>query len=320
MIRESCIMETIAVSYWAGNLPNIVKLHFASFEFNNDLDFKYILFIDEKFINKDIAQLGKDFFLSNQPGLEVRKINLDNLFEKYSIEPFAKWNSNFFYRIMRKFNTNLIKILAKKNLINFIYGSKLHFHKEMGLTFAHNLNFSALIPNLTYRSDAFRSLIANEFPSFNILYTDLDVCFLKKFSTYNWENAFTSAWGISEFANTALLYLPKNIQNTREKILNEFRINSCAWPWVLYSKILCEKFGIEIRDVKEFDPPWTPGSPVYGNSESFMTLNTDLNNLNAWLSDNSFAWHWHNQWNSEPHNQSPYNYYFEKYSKLPRNI
>jgi hypothetical protein len=280
------------------------------------------MFIDEKFMQNDsqINELRQTLNLDNEPWIEFRKINLESLLEKYSINSFAKWKSNFFYKIVRRFLIYYGKFKVISNLYKFTPSSKFFYHDELGLTHSHNLKFTNLESNLTYRSDVFRSLIANEFTESNILYTDLDICFLKKFSTYNWSNAFTSAWGISDFANTAILYLPVNIKNSRKLILDEFRLNSSAWPWVLYSKNSCKKFGIEIRNIADFDPPWTPGSPVFGRSELFMLENSDLDELITWLDSNSFVWHWHNQWNLIPHHKSPYSYFHQKFNKSTRNI
>lgn len=188
-----------------------------------------------------------------------------------------------------------------------------HFNKEIGFTFSHNQNFAGLSQHLTYRSDVFRSLIASEYPISNVLYVDIDICFVKKFSSYDWSNAFTSPWGLAEFANTAIIYLPAKNQQLRSRIISEFRKVTSAWPWTLYSKNRCEFYGLELRSIEEFDPPWALSNPSTGDSGAFMKKHANAQNIVDWADSNSFCYHWHNQWNVIPEAGSPYDIHLNRF-------
>jgi len=310
-------VSTTVVAYWAGNLPEITALHFISFERQNDLNFKYILYADnsqgfESSIPPSLA------WLKQKPWFEIRNVELSQLMTEFDIQPFSKWKPNLRYRFLRKLKTKALHyLLLKTRALKMDFLSKYvstHWNEEVGFTFSHNQKFSGLANHLTYRADIFRSIIANEFPNENVLYVDLDICFTKVFSKYDWSKAFTSPWGRADFANTAIIYFPISQRDIRTKILGELRSTSAAWPWTLYSQNRCSYYGLELRLIEEFDPPWASDSPVSGDSSAFMQKRMNSQEVVDWTDEKSFCFHWHNQWQIIPESGSPYDLYLKKFT------
>jgi hypothetical protein len=318
LLRETGVIQvgSIAVSYWAGTLPKISNLHFASFKFNNNKDFKYILFLDNDVKLK--SMISQDLmWLLNEPWFEVRYFSLTQMMNEFKIANFSKWHNNLLYKIFRKFKNIMFKVKISVYSRFKLFASnrflRNNYNSEIGISFSHNQKFTGLSGHLTYRSDVFRSLIAGKFPNDDVLYVDIDICFVKPFDAYNWSKAFTSPWGLARFANTAIIFFPFSDQTLREKILFELKQSSAAWPWILYSKEKCEFFGLELRRIEDFDPPWAPSNPSTGNSSSFMKKLTNSQGIVDWVDSNSFCFHWHNQWNAVPEEGSAYDIYSKRY-------
>jgi hypothetical protein len=309
-------MSRVAVSYWAGTLPTISNLHFASFKFNNNKNFKYVLFLDHDLKSKSI--ISNDLlWLLNESWFEIRYFSLTQMMNDFDIENFSKWQNNLVYKICRKLRSKILKIkirlYSRYNSIARTRFLKNNYNFEIGPSFSHNQKFTGLSEYLTYRSDVFRSLIANKFPNDDVLYVDIDICFVKPFNDYDWSKAFTSPWGLTKFANTAIIYFPAANQLLRKRVLSELKQNSAAWPWILYSKENCEYLGLELRKIEDFDPSWAPANPSTGNSSSFMKKQTNSQEIVDWADNNSFCFHWHNQWSVIPEVGSAYDIYFKRY-------
>jgi hypothetical protein len=309
-------VSNVAVSYWAGTLPPISHLHFTSFKFNNSKNFKYVLFLDNDI--KPKSMISNDLlWLLNEPWFEIRYFSLTQMMNDFEIASFSKWHNNMLYKICRKFKYKMFKIkINVYSRYNSLERSKFlsnNYNSEIGPSFSHNQKFTGLSEHLTYRADVFRSLIASKFPNDDVLYVDIDICFVKPFNDYDWSKAFTSPWGLANFANTAIIFFPASDKQLRERVLSELKQSSAAWPWILYSKERCEYFGLELRKIEDFDPPWAPSNPSTGNSSSFMKKQADSREIVDWADRNSFCYHWHNQWNAVPEVGSAYNIYFERY-------
>ena len=311
-------ISTTVVSYWAGTLPEITKLHFLSFEYQNDLNFKYVLYTD---VRADLkSSIPEDLsWLLEKPWFENKNVDLIKLMKKYKIAPFSPWKMNFKYKLIRRFKNNVtFNFLKCTRDLNFRHLRKyrdLHLNSEVGFSLCHAQKFSGLSEHLTYRADVFRSLIANELPNENVLYVDLDICFMKRFSEYTWSEPFTSPWGLAKFANTAIIFFPAGLQSMRNKIVNELISTAAAWPWILYSEHRCIEYGLKLRPIEEFDQPWALNNPVSADSRAFMQRRNDLEDIISWVDKHSFCFHWHNQWASKPENGSPYSYYLDKFKK-----
>ena len=278
-------MNKIAVSYWTGNLPSISNLHFTSFKFNNS-DFKYVLYLDNDISN--LPSIPEDLiWLLNEPWFELRYFSLTEMMSNFEIEPFSKWSNTLFSRMCRRISAYMLKValtLNKKYNKLFLNAINNHYNTEVGFSFSHNQKFTGLCQHLTYR-----------------------------FDKYDWDNAFSSPWGLGKFANTAILFLPSKNQLIRKKILFEFKEISAAWPWVLYSEVRCKKYGLQLRKIEEFDPAWAPKNPHTGESNSFMEKRSNSQEIVDWIDRHSFCVHWHNQWSVVPEPGSPYDIYFNRF-------
>lgn len=309
--------SSTVVSYWIGELPTITELHFKSFLFNNDLNFKYILYFDlDGSDSLRPISSAHPMLQSQNSNIQIKYFSLSKTMNKFGVAPFRKKTEKH----IAKYVSYKKKTISSKWLPQIPnYNSrlrdfkKLHLHPELGFNFDHGQSFCNLVSNLTYRSDIFRSIIANNYQNDNLLYVDLDTCFTQPFSEYKWTNSFVSQWGTSNFANSAIMFLSAKDRTIRLNILKELVRTNSAWPWTLYSHENCEKYGLEIRGISNFDPAWTPGSPLESNSEGFFKQTPNLDIIVRSILEECFLVHWHNQWRIVPETGSPYTYFLELY-------
>ena len=141
---------------------------------------------------------------------------------------------------------------------------------------------------------------------------DIDTCLTKPIIEWDFRTSFASQWGTSNFANTACLFFSSQSQ-TRYLVAELLRYKIAAWPWVLYSFRNCNNMDIEIRPIKLFDPAWTPGTLLEGNSAGFFQNQINVKDIVDEIEQNCLLAHWHNQWTSLPQPESPYAHLLRKY-------
>jgi hypothetical protein len=312
-------INTVVVSYWAGRVPEITELHFKSFLHNNDLNFRYVLFLDEKSRFNSSLPPSLNWILRYE-SIQVQTINLEKLMSACDIRKFSLWKDRFFFKLVRKLRftiTSRFVFMLEFFNLNIFQGiiSKAN-NAFVSYNHPHTSTFTGLSEHLTYRSDVFRSLIAKQYERDNILYVDLDICFTKKFSEFEWDRPFSSPWGLESFANTAVLFLPNGQSKVRDLILKEFQLHPSAWPWELYSSNNCRKFGIQLKPIEYFDSAWSSNSPNSGDSKAFFEKRQNTKTLIDWIDQNSFCNHWHNQWKVVPEPGSPYSIYLARFENI----
>lgn len=306
-------MNGVVVTYFAGTVPEIANLHFLSFIKKSE-GRKYILFLDNDLLFS--SKLHPSIkWIENHPDIQVKYFDLHALMRKHNVPGFRKIENKFFRKLLNMFVFNLKKccnvISDRSGLIPFtILSEKL----ELG-TSKHDSFFSNLGTYPIYRSELFRSLIALEFKEIDVLYVDLDICFLRSFSKFHWNSSFTSQWGTDDFANTACLFFAASQSAQRLAILDTLIKTKLAWTWDLYSKNNCENFGIEILNISHFDPPWTPGSLLEGKADDFFLCKNNSLDVVAELKTSYFLAHWHNRWSVVPELNSPFDLLIKEYSQ-----
>ena len=309
--------DTIVVSYWAGTVPQITLLHFISFlKFSQGE--RYVLFLDSR--GDFASKVHKDLeWVLSHPSFEILEINLEELLKIHGVPAFSRWSGSIVDRVGRKIIDNYYRLVLHPRNINPLKkmlapNARKVTDSRLGYTSTHTRLFSGLKDHLTYRADLFRSLILAEHPELNIFYVDLDICFLRSFTAWDWSKSWTSQWGVEEFANTACLFSPKTDVRGRETILKNLRRTASAWPWSLYSKANCDEAGLEIMGIENFDPPWTPESLICGRSDLFFKAGLHAQGTFDELVSGYFLAHWHNQWNVIPEPGSPFKLRLQKFS------
>lgn len=305
------------MSYWAGIIPENAELHFRSFAHYRGPDDCYKMYLDEHFCS-DLSIPDSLLWLLNEPWFELEKINLEKLMQEKGLKEFSYWKQNIFFIAIRKTKISVLSSLANcidrtsylKN--RFVFFNQRHT-PSVGFSLNHADSFSGLVTHFTYRADLFRTLIlSQDEEERNLLYADLDICFLKPLSEFFSVNPYTSRWGTEDFANTCLLYVPHH-SNSMKGLVQELQKTSSAWPWTLYSKENCLKFGIDIRPLKIFDPIWDSDFAAPGSVSSFFSDPRVANRWIAWLEEHSMTYHWHNNWVTPRHPESTYEILLHKF-------
>jgi hypothetical protein len=309
--------KMLVVSYWCGDLPKVSELHFRSFLFDENVSYKLYIDTDK---SKGVIQSfpAEISWIESMPNLEVKYFSLDELLTKHSIHHFSPWKNTLWMKSIRRILSYVFRNiyqLAMRLRIN-LDGVKVpgfgSFSSIGHWSFTHAAPFSGLSDHLTYRSDLFRSVIALEFPERDLLYVDVDTCLVKPIIDWDFGLSFASQWGTGNFANTACLFFSSHSQ-TRHLVAEKLRYKIAAWPWVLYSFKNCKDLGIEIRPIKLFDPAWTPGTLLEGNSAGFFHNQFNVKAIVEEIEENCLLAHWHNQWTSVPEPESPYVHLLRKY-------
>lgn len=309
--------EMLVVSYWCGDLPAVSELHFRSFLSDENVSYKLYIDIDK---NQGLFQdLPVEIsWIKSMSNLEVKYFSLNDLLTKHNIHHFSSWKNTFRMKSIRKilsYAYRSIYKLASRLRVNLDGVMVLGFGSFSSIghwSFTHSAPFSGLSEHLTYRSDLFRSVIALEFPERALLYVDVDTCLTKPIVDWDFSASFASQWGTADFANTACLFFSSH-SHARYLVAEMLRKKTAAWPWVLYSFINCKKMDIEIRPIKLFDPAWTPGTLLEGNSAGFFKNQMNVKEIVSEIEENCLLAHWHNQWETVPEPESPYVHLLRKY-------
>jgi len=305
----------IVTSYWSGDLPDITKLHFESFRALNPTT-EYVLYLDsdegfEGVIPPSLLQTLDRLKIS------IQKISLGDLMSSSGIPSFSGWKNSIIYRAARsaleKLLSNaspLILGLAQKTEVRL--GNNF-FTTSMGFSPGYARAFSGSKVNLAERSDLFRSTIFNHYSDRDFLYVDLDICFIKPLALNEYPLGAISQWGTAEFGNSAFLFLPKSAYRARKGITNELHLGTSALPWILYSKIRCECFGLKILSNDMMDPAWSPNSIIHGASDKFFKSGSHVDTFLDEIRVNNLLIHWHNQWKQTPEKGSPFELLLSKF-------
>lgn len=155
--------------------------------------------------------------------------------------------------------------------------------------------------NLAARADAFRVLMMYKYGG---LYFDLDVMFLRDFHQLFLGDEFVYAWERQPFANSALMYCRKGSYITTSIVRKAIQKRSCL-PWVLFRYDDRQMDYLMVYPCCFFDPLWM-GVQEGMSIKSYSDLFCDKNELTSPkvvsfrdFFPGSYAFHWHNMWNSE---------------------
>lgn len=173
--------------------------------------------------------------------------------------------------------------------------------------------------NLAFRADGFRMLILYKYGSF---YFDLDVLFLNDFTKLLMGNEFCYPWENQSFGNNAVLYLRKG-SLLNKYISKKITRLKCTHPWILFDFNDKNLQSLFVYPCSFFDPLWQgdyESAPIKEFKDFFdkpfnQYINLNLEQLKEVFFPYSYAYHWHNNWNSEVQLNSFF-YLFEKQLNL----
>ena len=259
---------------------------------------------------------AKDYLKSQRLKIEqitLKELSKGTVFEKF----FPNREQNSFDKSVIKIYNKYFKIKSK--LYKRIFPDQLPKHASclahpvMGLTQTSKpiveIPFYGAVReqyDVTYRADIFRLLMC-VLKKESFVYVDLDVCFLKDFASLYEQGDFVYEWEYQKFANNAIIFssengfLKKNISLLVEKY-------DTVRPWLIFSKEEPLISELRILPCELFDPLWKQDVLTF---ESFFEDDSIMDTLN-----NSYAYHWHNNWNAEPKNGSCYVRLMNKFASL----
>lgn len=296
------------IAYWNGNIPSITRLFFSSFLATQIGELE--LYVENC---NDIGP-AKDYLKSQR--VKVQEISLKQLstgtvFERF----FPNREHNNFDKLVIKIYNKYFRIQSK--LYKRIFQDKLPRyascleHPVMGRTLTSkpiiDIPFYGTVReqyDVTYCADIFRLLMCI-LKRESFVYVDLDICFLKDFASLYEQGDFVYEWEDQEFANNAIIFSSENgiLKNNMSALIEKY---DTVRPWFIFSKEEPLISDLRVLQCELFDPIWRKKDISF---DSFFDDDLVMNMIN-----NSYAYHWHNHWNTEPKNGSSYVRLMQKFA------
>jgi len=300
------------VYYWSGVVPPIAELSILS-ALNKSVHSKIHLYLDEDFGYQGSVDPSLNW-LKDHPRLEVHSFSLSSwVRQDLSKKRRTRYGSairNFLCAGMNKWITpGVSNKLSKFRLSKLILGS---WHAHSGWFPLADSVFLIENKGLAYRSDVFRALIPKYFPLESVLYSDLDVFFSAPFQKWNLTRGFTYRWGQDSWANTAILFYPRDHKSVYESIIRDLNSDIPALPWFLFQDDSCIRFDLHIEEVELFDPGWTENSVQWRDTSLFFKDTLVSQEMLQEMETQFYAAHWHNQWDTKPSKGSAYSILLSK--------
>ena len=298
-------MRTV-VSYWAGQIPSVARLHFASFRhFAPDWD--YILFLDTDFPSPQSESEVRAICGEN---VVIRPFSLSSLLKDLGLPELHPPIRSNFRRVVAKAERRVIGAFHSLTQGRFsshettVGGSRAGWHPRFGYSPGHTVAGSDMFEDLPGRSDLFRCVIGAQFLDVDLCYVDLDICLTRNLRDFLAGEALAYRW--EDFANTAFLYLPSSARQARMQLSDSIRDGLSPKPWVMFTDARCKRMGINQLGVQLFDPCWNPNSIGCGDSLLFFEKHESSEEFYLEVLERNFAVHWHNNWNTEVQSGSTY--------------
>lgn len=164
------------------------------------------------------------------------------------------------------------------------------------------------------RADAFRLLILFKYGG---LYFDLDVLFLRDFSNLL-KNSFFYQWENQPYANSAILFLDKDIINKCIPYIEKYKT---VVPWAIFNYANSDLSDITVFPCAFFDPVWNINDinnydyPITQFEGLFVEYKKKPLSYKEFFKG-VYAFHWHNQWNNKIYKDSLFNYFNREFSEI----
>ncbi|QIU96552.1 glycosyltransferase [Bacteroides faecium] len=173
---------------------------------------------------------------------------------------------------------------------------------------------------LPARGDDFRIIALYKFGG---VYFDLDIMFLKDFSSLLRGHEFVYAWEYQPYANSAVIYLRKNSFLTIY-LMKKMMKRKEAMPWVLFDYKDNKLANLRNYPCTYFDPLWggySEDMPFDNFDYFFKRFDSDFvrdPRIKSYKDffPAAFTYHWHNRWDMEEHPDSYFGIFNAEYNKL----
>jgi hypothetical protein len=270
--------------YWRGNLPAITELFFASFLATQRGELH--IFLDRC---DDIGPLSLDYLRNPRlivHAMDWQRFNPDPVFDGFVANLGGRGLDARLFALHQRLRPNAFTI-----------------HPQQGLKFTSQRVSLPLwgrvkqpYPLYMY-GDLFRCMLcAAELG--DVLYVDLDVCFLKDFAPLFEDGDFLYRWERQPYANNAIIYSAAGGRLARE-IKDLVRHHDSVAAWHLFTLNEPCLAGVRILPCEWFDPLWL--------NEEGLTFEDFFNGRDLGASlDGAYCHHWHNHWQIVPHEDSAF--------------
>ena len=148
--------------------------------------------------------------------------------------------------------------------------------------------------NLASRSDGFRVLTLYKYGG---LYFDLDVCFLEDILCLCGTKDWCYAWEKQAYANSALLYFPKNNKTSLSRYIFYKAQRKAPMPWAILNYSDKKLHNMIVYPYQIFDPAWL-NEQNEATSEFFDQFFKKSASPDEFY-PGAIAYHWHNRWGLE---------------------
>jgi len=270
--------------YWRGNLPPITELFFASFLATQRG--KLHVFLD---CCDDIGPLRLDYLQTPRVivhEMDWKRFNPDPVFDGF----VANLGAN-------RLDTRLFRLHQR------LYPHAFERHPQQGMKFTSQRVTLPLwgrvkqpYPMYLY-GDLFRCMLCAR-ESGDVLYADLDVCFLKDFAPLFAAGDFLYRWERQPYANSAIIYSAAG--GTLSRVIKDLvRHHDTVAPWYLFPLDEPRFEGVRILPCEWFDPLW--------DNDAGLTFADFFNGRDLGRAlDGAYCHHWHNHWQIVPHDDSAF--------------
>jgi len=285
-------------SYWYGNIPPVTELFFASFLATQKGEMH--IFIDNC---RDIGPLDLGYL--QNPRIIIHKMNWkalnpDPVFDGFIQNLYANRIDRLLFRMYRKLNPGAFEI-----------------HPQQGMKFTSKIQkllflirFKQPYP-ITFYADLFRCIQCVANPE-DLVYVDMDICFLKDFEPLFSQGDFIYKWENQSYGNNAIIYSSKS-GVLKRNIKNLIKKHDTVLPWYIFSYSEPLLGDLRVLPCELFDPLWANDKGI-----SFNDFFKDFDLID--MIDSSYCHHWHNNWGAIPTENSTYMYYLNKYKKFLANV
>lgn len=294
------------VSYWSGSLPSVSLLHFQSFLARTSSS-HYDLFL-ENFDANDLNHNQILDLIENNPRFTIHWDPWEKLLP-IEIQPGLTLDE----LINRPTSLSALGSLCRrylgvacKNLkIEKVLGFRGSYASVGGWDFEPKSELFNWHRWHTYRADIFRVIVPSLFPTEDVMWVDLDTCFIRDFSEWPLESSFVYRWEDQPFANNAVIFNSRKT-NLSDKIYENARATGNYRPWRLFTNTIAEKMGLAILPPMRFDPVWDETSLMRHSPALFMNASENSPAIVMQIERENLLVHWHNQWSTIPDSTSPW--------------
>ena len=279
--------------YWRGNLPPITELFFASFLATQQGEMH--VFLDRC---EDIGPLRMDYLQHPRVivhRMDWRRFNPDPVFDGFVANLDATRLDSRLFALYRRLHPQAFEMHPQQGMKCTSQRVALPLWGRVKQPY----------PMAVY-GDLFRCMLCMADPG-DVLYADLDVCFLKDFAPLFDSGDFVYRWERQPYANSAILYSAAG-GVLKHAIKELVRQHDTVLPWYIFSLNEPLLADLRILPCEWFDPLWT--------NESGLTFPDFFNGTDvASAIGDAYCHHWHNHWKAVPHERSTYSSYLRDFRR-----